>query len=202
MKLNFLLRPAVLRSSLAVALLGTASVASALPVIAYNFGWNGFGVTYDTGNAGSATLLTWAGTEVVASPPVITGNIGVTAGTALLLSPSTMSLALGTAFTKIFTASGNLFTESLTVSTVTQSSADGIGFLNLIANGTVTCSGPCAFDAAPVPVSFSLTATTNGSATVTGGTDRTSIVSLPATLGLIGLGLSVGLVGVARRRRT
>ncbi len=195
-----------LRNALLVGVAGAAlgaSPAMAVPIqVAFNFVPTGT-LTANTGDVTTATTITSGNPLQVGA--IIQNNVGLVGGQAIGLTSST-PIQVGDTFTKIFTTSLGIFTETLTV---TNSAALG-NSRGVLASGTITettvISGPAL---SAVPVFYSAAYTQNGGpGQQINGSFNDSTTPLPppnipepASLTLLGVGL-LGFGALSRRRRS
>ncbi|AMY10060.1 PEP-CTERM motif [Luteitalea pratensis] len=196
------LKTAVIALAVAgVATLGGATSASAVPImLQFNVAALG-NFTANTGDVTTATTITNGAPTVVGA--IQQNNIGLVAGQTVTLAPNPMGVTVGSAFTKSFTAGGNTFVETLTVTSATPT-ANALGIL---AAGTITCTvgaGCAAFD--PTAVFWSAAYTQNaGPGTQINGSFNNSTTppppQVPEPTSMVLLGMGMLGAGIARRRR-
>jgi hypothetical protein len=191
------------------ALLGgsfVAAMAMASPVLAvpidttFNFVPT-TGLTANTGDVTTATTITSGAPDVVTA--ILADNTGLISLSSVIALETPTPVTLGSIFTKTFTTLLGVFTETLTVTSVTP----GPSSLGIEAVGTIvetTVLSGAALD--PAPVFYSAAYTQNGgpgsqiNASFNDSTAPPFRTPEPASLLLVGGGLA-GLVATGRRSR-
>jgi hypothetical protein len=187
-----------------VAAVACAALIAASPALAntistdFNFVPTGTITATDTGNnIATATFITSGAPDQVTQ--IITDNTGLVASQVVSLTSPT-PVTMGADFTKTFTTALGVFTESLTVTSVTAAPF----FLGISASGTIvetTVLKGAQLD--PSPVTYSAAYTQNPSSGQLNASFNDATVPGPIVgAGLPGLLAACGaLVALARRRR-
>lgn len=190
-----------LMAAVACAALIAASPALA-DAISFQFNFAAFGtLTADTGDVTTATTITPGAPDKVTS--ILTDNTSLVSGTTIVGLTDPTPVTLGAEFTKTFATAFGVFTESLTVTSVTK----GTSSLGITATGTVvetTFISGTFLDSAPVTYSAAYTQN-SGPGTQINASFNDATVPVPGPIvgaGLPGLLAACGgLLALSRRRR-
>lgn len=173
-----------------------AGSASAIPIDAiFNVAALGAFVA-DTGDVTNATTISSGAPNVVAA--ILSSNIGLVSGSAVMLTPPALGVMVGNVFTKQFTTPLGTFLETLTVTSRTP----GPNSLGILAMGTIVQTVGVGFD--PTQVFWSAAYTQNAgpggqiNGSFNNSTTPPKVVPEPSALALVG----IAMVGLALTRNS